>query len=180
MCYTGVRNTCHNVRRYRSRIPLGKQASTFVAHFFYIDSLVGRSWVAIVYPKERTDLHLFERLSDCLHTFRGDVDDLSRSQLLVVGVAKIDICKAFKGNTVCVLFPPNDNRGTPITVTRGIKPLLVHHEKCHGAVYNRLYVTDSLHDGIFLTDQGSDQFCCIDLSGTHFLEMRVPVLEDHL
>ena len=64
-----------------------------------------------------------------------------------------------------------DKRSTPASVSCGIQTVFCHQKQCHRAVYDFLYILDSFYKRIFLTDQGSDQFSCVDLSAAHLLEM---------
>lgn len=180
MCHSGIRDACNDVRSNGSGISFCKKASAFVAHLLYIDSLIGRSRVSIINPEEGTDLHFFKRLSDCFHAFRCYIDDLTRSQFLIIGISEIDICETLKRNTVCIIFLSDDNRSASVTVTCRIDTFRSHDKQSHGTVHDRLYITDSFYNRILFADQGSNQFCGINLPGAHLLKMRMSIIINHV
>ena len=61
-------------------------------------------------------------------------DDLARSQFFVVRVSKVDVCKAFKGNTERTIFVSDDRRGTSEAVTGDIDALRGQQENGHGTL----------------------------------------------
>ena len=81
------RHTCTRIRNtaaaiYLYIICLGKIEAIGKASFLYILALVGRSWESIIYPEERTNLHLLVGRTDLLHTLSSNLHDFARTYLV--------------------------------------------------------------------------------------------------
>ena len=114
---SGIRDTGYNVRMHLSCISLGEHITTFITHFLYIDTFVGRSRISIVYPEEGTDTHLFSWFLKRFDSFRSHKNDLARSQRFLIFVSKINVCMALKRNTACILLASDDQRCTSQAVS---------------------------------------------------------------
>ena len=94
---------------------------------------------------------------------------------MIIGIAKIQVSKIFKGGTVSALFFTNDKWRTAFFITGGVNSVFRHQKQRHGAIHHILQMTNTFRNRFFAADQRCCQLCGIDLSGAHFLEMRPSV-----
>ena len=126
-------------------IAFGKHTTAVVPHFLDVDSFVAGGRITVVNPQERTDFHFLASRAEYLYAVGVHADDLARSQFFVVRVSKVDVCKAFKGNTERTIFASDDRRGTSEAVTGDIDALRGQQEngRCisekHYACINEWY-----------------------------------------
>ena len=175
---TGIRNAGHGVRT--CVVPLGHLFAAAVAHLLHVDSFVGAGGITVVDPQERADLHILAGSRRSSYLFRGDDDNLSGAQLFVILIAQIQIGIAFKSNAVSIFLFADDDRGPAHTVSGRIDPLGRHQHQRHGTVDDFLGIPDAVDQIFFLIDNGSDQFCGINIPSAHFQKMSIAVLIDQI
>ena len=175
-----IRDTGYNVRMHLSCISLGEHITTFITHFLYIDTFVGRSRISIVYPEEGTDTHLFSWFLKRFDSFRSHKNDLARSQRFLIFVSKINVCMALKRNTACILLASDDQRCTSQAVSGCDQSFRSQKQHRHRTVDHFLCVTDPLCNRILGVDKRCDHFCRIYVSPAHFKEMCTSVFEAFL
>ena len=153
MSNTWIRHTCYNIRMHTISITLCQHTSATVTHFLNIYPFIRRSRISIVYPQERTNLHL---ASSCrayfFYSLRCHIDDLARSQFLIIGIAQVNISMTFKWKTVRIILLTYHKRCSPIPVPCTIDSFFCHDQHRHRTIYNVLYIFDSFYYGFFLTD----------------------------
>ena len=81
------RHTCTRIRNtaaaiYFNIICLGKIETIGKTGFLYILTLVSRSWESIIYPEERTNLHLLVGWTNLLHTLSSNLHDFAWTYLV--------------------------------------------------------------------------------------------------
>ena len=172
---TGIRDAGYQIGV--GMIAFGKHTTAVVPHFLDVDSLVAGGRITVVNPQERTDFHFLASRAEYLYAVGVHADDLARSQFFVVRVSKVDVCKAFKGNTERTVLVSDDRRGTSEAVTGDIDALRGQQENGHGTLDFFLCQFQTFNKGISLTDDGADQLGCIDLAAAHFHEMNMPFLK---
>ena len=179
VCDTGVGNTRNEIGLDHALISLGKAFAAVITHFFNGHAFVRGGRIAVVDPKEGTDLHLIVGTSDRADAVFVHDDDLARLQRSVIRVTEVEIREAFGAGTEAVLLFADEDGCSAVLIAHGVNALGREDEHAHGAVDDLLCIPDTFDEIILLVDDGGNELGLVDLTVLHFKEMRV-ILENCL
>ena len=72
-----------------SGIMLSQFFTTFISHFFDIDSFISRSWITVVNPEKRTDFHFISRFYKSFTALSSQKSNFSRTEFAFGFVSEI-------------------------------------------------------------------------------------------
>ena len=171
----GVRNAAHIVQVLGNAVffvGLGHDPAIAIAHDLYVLALVAGGRIAVVGPKEGTDLFLVSGRGKHRVSVGGKLHHLSGAQFPVVFVAQLLTGVVLKGNTAAVGVLFQDD-GDPAQLVPGGNELAVVLQDQDGgsALDHILSKTNALRKAAFLVDESGDQLVGVDLSSAHGFEM---------
>ena len=116
MCDTGVGDTCDEVGLNDAFVSFCEALAAVVAHFFDGDSFIRGGRIAVVNPKEGTDLHGIVRAYESVHTVFVHDDDLAGGEHLVIRISEIEVSEAFEACAEAVFLFADDNGRSSVFV----------------------------------------------------------------
>ena len=173
MCDTGVGDACDEVGLNDAFVSFCEALAAVVAHFFDGDSFIRGGRIAVVNPKEGTDLHGVVRREERVDAVFVHDDDLTGCECLVIRITEIEVSEAFEADAEAVFLFADDNGCSAVFITNGINTLAGQDEHAHGAVNDLLRIADAFDEIFFLVDDRGNKLGLVDFAVLHFEEMGV-------
>ena len=174
MSSSRIRNTSNTIR-LNVVFPVAscKVCTAIVPHLFNVNTFIAGCWITVVNPEESTDLHLVARLLNLLYFFRSYKNNFPWTKFLIVLVAKVKVCMAFKAKAVAVFFLSKNKRSSAKLIACTIDAFLCHYEHCNAALDFFLDILDAVSNGILLIYKGNDKFSLVDLAAGHLKKVSL-------
>lgn len=174
VCEAGVGNARNDIGINEILVTFCKTLTAAITHLFDTRALVRGGRIAVIYPKERTDLHVgvFGRIK-CMHAFFVHNDDLAGGECSVIRVSEVEISEAFKACAVTVFLFAEVDRCSALFIADGVDALGGEDQHAHRAVDDLLRIADAVDEVFFLVDDRGNKLRLVDDAVLHFKKVRV-------